>query len=61
MMGFVITMRGEKKNIKGEVTKEAKTCFQTKTFVQDLVMAKAMLESDVDDKDRPIDGNNDLP
>ena len=47
-------MRGEKKNIKGEVTKEAKTCFQTKTFVQDMLIAKAMLESDVDHKERPI-------
>ena len=46
--------RKAKTNIKGDVTKEAKTCFQFKTFVSDLLMAKAILEGEFDADGKPI-------
>jgi hypothetical protein len=46
--------RKAKTNIKGDVTQEAKMCFQFKTFVSDLLMAKAILEGETDEKGNPI-------
>jgi hypothetical protein len=46
--------RKAKTNIKGDVTQEAKMCFQFKTFVSDLLMAKAILEGETDGEGNPI-------
>lgn len=45
--------RKAKTNIKGDITQEAKTCFQFKTFVSDLLMAKAILEGEFDADGKP--------
>lgn len=46
--------RKAKTNIKGDVTQEAKMCFQFKTFVSDMLMAKAILEGETDGEGNPI-------